>query len=149
LNNANINPAMAEEPFNPNEASEHTAQGEAPGDIQSQIKQAAGDLKNAASAKVDAVRAAATAKAGDLKNVASAKADEFRSAASAKAEEFRSAANAKAEEYRGRAEDAWGEAKMTARSYQEDGEAFVRENPTRALLIGLAAGFALGLIIRK
>jgi ElaB/YqjD/DUF883 family membrane-anchored ribosome-binding protein len=149
MNKRNTIPAMAEDPFNPNEASEHNAQTEAPGDVQSQIKQAAGDLKNAASAKVEAVRAAATAKAGDLKNLASAKADEFRSAASAKAEELRAAASAKAEEFRGRAEDAWGEAKVTARTYQEDGEAFVRENPTRALLIGVAAGFALGLMIRK
>jgi ElaB/YqjD/DUF883 family membrane-anchored ribosome-binding protein len=140
---------MPEEPFNPNEASEHTAQGEIPGDVQSQIKQAAGDLKHAASAKLDSVRAAASARAADLKSAASAKADEFRSAASAKAEEFRAAANAKAEEYRGKAEDAWGDAKITARTYQEDAEAYVRENPTRSLLIGVAAGFALGLMVRK
>jgi ElaB/YqjD/DUF883 family membrane-anchored ribosome-binding protein len=140
---------MPEEPFNPNEASEHTSREETAGDVKSQIKQAAADLKDAASAKVDAVRTAATAKAGDLKNAASAKVDEMRSAASAKADEFRSAANTKAEEFRGRAEDAWGEAKITARSYQEDGEAYVRENPTRALLIGVAAGFMLGLIVRK
>jgi ElaB/YqjD/DUF883 family membrane-anchored ribosome-binding protein len=141
--------SMAEEPFNPNEATEHTADEANGTDLQSQVKQAASDLKNAASAKVDSVRAAATAKAGDLKKAAAAKADDLRSVASAKAEELRSAANAKAEEYRGRAEDAWGEAKVTARSYQEDGEAYVRDNPTRAILIGVAAGFMLGLVIRK
>lgn len=140
---------MPEEPFNPNEASEHTAQSETPSDVQSQIKQAAGDLKNAASAKLDSVKAAASAKTADLKTAASAKADEFRSVASAKAEEFRAAANAKAEEFRGRAEDAWGDAKITARTYQEDAEAYVRENPSRALLIGAAAGFVLGLMVRK
>jgi ElaB/YqjD/DUF883 family membrane-anchored ribosome-binding protein len=144
-----IHTDMAEEPFNPNEATEHTAEEQTGTGFQSQAKQAASDIKNAASAKVDAVRAAASAKAGDFKKAASAKADDLRSAASAKAEEFRSAANAKAEEFRGRAEDAWGEAKVTARSYQEDGEAYVRENPTRAVLIGIAAGFMLGLIVRK
>ncbi len=140
---------MSEEPFNPNEASEHTASEEGAGGIQSQIKQAADDLKSAASAKVDAVRSAASAKAEEFKNVAAAKADEFRSAASAKAEELRAAANAKAEEFRGKAEDAWGDVKVTARTYQEDAEAYVRENPTRAVLIGVAAGFALGLMVRK
>ncbi len=140
---------MPEEPFNPNEASEHTPQEETAGDVKSQIKQAASDFKDAAGARVDAVRTAAAAKAGDLKNAASAKVDELRSAASAKADELRTAANAKAEQFRGQAEDAWGEAKVTARTYQEDGEAYVRENPTRALLIGVAAGFMLGLIIRK
>lgn len=87
--------------------------------------------------------------ADQLKAAASAKADEFRTAASAKADEFRGAANARAEELRDKAEEAWDDAKVRARTIQEDGEAYVRENPTRAIVGAVAAGFLLGLILRK
>ena len=140
---------MADDPFNPNEAAEHTAETENEGGLQAKIQSAVGDLKSAASSKADEFRAMAGAKAEELRGVAAAKADELRSAASAKAEEWRGAANAKAEEFRGRAEDAWGDVKIQARTYQEDGEAYVRENPTRSLLIGVTAGFVLGLILHK
>ncbi len=76
-------------------------------------------------------------------------ADHLKAAASAKAEEFRGAANAKAEEFRGKAEEAWGDAKVRARTLQEDGEAYVRENPTRAIVGAVAAGFFLGMLLRK
>ncbi len=117
--------------------------------IQGKIQQTVGGLKDAAAAKVDDLRAKASATADQLRSTAAAKGDELRSAASAKADEWRGVANAKAEEYRGRAEEAWGDVKVQARSYQEDGEAYVRENPTRALVLGVAAGFVLGLLVRK
>lgn len=112
---------MAEEPFNTTEASEHVDQAA------SGFQQTADDLKSAANAKFN-----------DLK-----------SAATAKGEEIRTAANAKAEELRGKAEEAWGDAKVRARSLQEDGEAYVRENPTRTIVGAVAAGFLLGVILRK
>jgi ElaB/YqjD/DUF883 family membrane-anchored ribosome-binding protein len=76
-------------------------------------------------------------------------AEEFRSAAEAKARDLRSAAENKANELRDRAEHAYGEARERARTFQEDGEDYVRENPTRAVLTAVAAGFVLGLIIRR
>ena len=111
---------MAEEPFNTTEASEHA-------DETSTFQKTADHLEAAASAK----------------------ADDLKAAASAKAEEFRGAANAKAEELRGKAEEAWGDAKVRARTLQEDGEAYVRENPTRAIVGAVAAGFFLGMLLRK
>ena len=87
--------------------------------------------------------------ASDLKSAASSKAEELRNAASAKADEFRNVVGAKAEELRGQAEAAWGDAKVKMRTYQEDGEAYVRENPTRAVIGAVAAGVILGLIFRK
>ena len=122
---------------------------------QEHAQQAAQDFKSAASAKVDELRqtygakvddlkAAATSKANDLRDAASAKVDDLKAAANAKAGEYRDAATAKADELRGQAEAAWGDAKVKARTYQEDGEAYVRENPTRALLIAVGAGFMLG-----
>jgi ElaB/YqjD/DUF883 family membrane-anchored ribosome-binding protein len=117
--------------------------------IPSHIQQVAGDLKAAASAMASEYGAAAAAKAAELRTAAAAKADELRGVAAAKAGEFRSAANATANDLRGKAGDAWGDAKVHARTYQEDGVAYIRENPTRALLIALGAGFVLGLMVRK
>ena len=65
------------------------------------------------------------------------------------AEDFKSAAGAVADEYRGRAEDAWNDARYRARSFQEDSEQYVRENPTKAVFTALGVGFVLGLIFRR
>jgi ElaB/YqjD/DUF883 family membrane-anchored ribosome-binding protein len=76
-------------------------------------------------------------------------AEDLRAAAEAKARDLRSAAEVKATELRGRAEHAYGEARERARTLQEDGEQYVRENPTRAVLTALGAGFLLALILRR
>ena len=65
------------------------------------------------------------------------------------AEDLKAAAGAVAEEYRGKAEDAWNDARYRVRSFQEDTEQYVRENPTKAVFTALAAGFVLGLIFRR
>jgi ElaB/YqjD/DUF883 family membrane-anchored ribosome-binding protein len=125
-------------------------------DSQSHFQQASDDLKTAAGAKLEDFKSRASdlkdvanAKLDDLKGVASAKLEDLKGIASAKADEYYATASAKADELRGQAEAAWGDAKVKARTFQEDGEHYVRENPTRAILIGLGAGFLLGLIVRK
>jgi len=65
------------------------------------------------------------------------------------AEDLRSAATDMAQEYRGKAEQAWGDATSRARTLQEDGEQYVRENPTKAVFTALGIGFLLGMIFRK
>jgi ElaB/YqjD/DUF883 family membrane-anchored ribosome-binding protein len=76
------------------------------------------------------------------------------------AEDLKSAAGAIAGEYRGKAEQAWGEARdkaeqawgdatARARTFQEDAEQYVRENPTKAVFTALGIGFVLGLIFRR
>ena len=65
------------------------------------------------------------------------------------AEDLKSAAGAFAEEYRGKAEQAWGDARDRARTFQEDAEQYVRENPTKAIFTALGIGFVLGLIFRR
>lgn len=65
------------------------------------------------------------------------------------ADDIKSAAGAMAEEYRGKAEQAWGDAKDRARTFQEDSEEYVRENPTKAVFTALGIGFILGLIFRR
>ena len=65
------------------------------------------------------------------------------------AEDLKSAAGSLAEEYRGKAEQAWDDARDRARTFQEDAEQYVRENPTKAIFSALGIGFVLGLIFRR
>src|SRR5438067_9663476 len=65
------------------------------------------------------------------------------------AEDLKSAATAMAEDYRGKATQAWDDAKVRVRTLQEDGEDYIRENPTRAVVTALGIGFVLGLIFRR
>ena len=72
-------------------------------------------------------------------------ADDLRSAA----DDLKSAAGTIAEEYRGKAEQVWGDARERVRTFQEDGEQYVRDNPTKAVFTALGIGFVLGLIFRR
>ncbi|CAN5505474.1 hypothetical protein BH20VER1_BH20VER1_20330 [soil metagenome] len=65
------------------------------------------------------------------------------------AEDLRTAATEMAGQYRGKAEQAWDDATSRARTLQEDGEQYVRENPTKAVFSALGIGFVLGMIFRK
>lgn len=65
------------------------------------------------------------------------------------AEDLRAAATQMAGEYRGRAEQAWEDASVRVRTFQEDGEQYVRDNPTKAVFTALGIGFVLGMIFRK
>ena len=62
----------------------------------------------------------------------------IRHAAGQKAEELRSATQSKAQELKG-----------TAESWQAEGHAYIRENPTKSVLIALGLGVLLGLLFRK
>ena len=64
-------------------------------------------------------------------------------------EDLKSAASAMAGEYRERAEEVWNDARYRVRSFQEDSEQYVRENPTKAVFTALGIGFVLGLIFRR
>ena len=72
-------------------------------------------------------------------------AEDLRSAAG----DLKSAAGAVAGEYRGKAEQAWDDATNRVRTFQEDAEQYVRENPTKAVFTALGIGFILGLIFRR
>lgn len=65
------------------------------------------------------------------------------------ADDLRSAAEAKAREFRGKAEQFRGEAGARVRTFQEDGEEYIRANPTKSVLCALGAGFLLGLMFRE
>jgi ElaB/YqjD/DUF883 family membrane-anchored ribosome-binding protein len=85
----------------------------------------------------------------DFKAAATAKAAEIRRVAEKKAEELRQLAQAKVQEFSGAAESAWTDARSKAKDWHSGSETYVRENPTKAILIALGLGFLLGLMFRK
>lgn len=87
--------------------------------------------------------------AGAIPPQAQAKFESTRTHVRAAADDLRSAATTIAEDYRGRAEEAWMQARDRARTFQEDGEQYIRENPTKAVFTALGVGFILGLIFRR
>ena len=86
---------------------------------------------------------------GAIPAPAAGKLESSRTHARQAAEDLRNAAGAIAEDYRGRAEQVWGDARTRARTFQEDSEQYVRENPTKAVFTALGIGFILGLIFRR
>jgi ElaB/YqjD/DUF883 family membrane-anchored ribosome-binding protein len=64
------------------------------------------------------------------------------------AEVLESATTNMTEDYRDKAEQSWEETKARVRTWQEDGEEYVRENPMKAIFTALGVGFVLGLIVR-
>lgn len=65
------------------------------------------------------------------------------------ADDLKSAATSMAGDYRDKAMEAWDDAKVRARTLQEDGKDYVRENPMRAVATALGVGFVLGLVFRR
>jgi ElaB/YqjD/DUF883 family membrane-anchored ribosome-binding protein len=74
---------------------------------------------------------------------------ELREAAAAKAHDLRETLTERAGEYRERANQVWSDTSVRARTLQEDGEDYIRENPLQAVGFALAAGFVIGLILRR
>ena len=83
------------------------------------------------------------------KTHASEAAQEFKEAAAAKLSDLRDTLNQRAGEYRERANQVWVDTTGRARTLTEDGEDYIRENPLQAIGIALAAGFIIGLILRR
>lgn len=83
------------------------------------------------------------------KSHAAEAASEFRAAAEAKLSDLRETVNQRAGEYRERAGQVWSDTTARARTLSEDGEQFIRDNPLQAVGIALAAGFLLGVILRR
>ncbi len=83
------------------------------------------------------------------KSHATEAANEFKEAAAAKFSDLRDTFNQRTGEYRERANQVWSDTTGRARTLTEDGEDYIRENPLQAVGIALAAGFILGVIMRR
>jgi ElaB/YqjD/DUF883 family membrane-anchored ribosome-binding protein len=101
--------------------------------------------EEAAASGKDHLRAAA----GDIKEAVSAKVEDIRQAAAEKTDELREAAQDKVQELKGAAESVWLNTRSQAKTWQTEGEAYIRDHPTKAVFIALGAGFVLGLLLRK
>ena len=64
------------------------------------------------------------------------------------AEALKSATANVAEDYRDKAQQSWDETKVRVRTWQDEGEEYVRENPMKAVLTALGIGFVLALFVR-
>jgi ElaB/YqjD/DUF883 family membrane-anchored ribosome-binding protein len=64
-------------------------------------------------------------------------------------EDMKSTVAAVAQDYTDKASKALDGAKRRVRTLREDGEHYVRENPTKAVFAALGVGFMLGLIFRR
>jgi ElaB/YqjD/DUF883 family membrane-anchored ribosome-binding protein len=51
--------------------------------------------------------------------------------------------------YRAKTGQVWDDASERTRTFKEDAEQYVRENPTKAVLTALGIGFVLGLIVLR
>ena len=85
---------------------------------------------------------AAKAKVSEVAHDVSAKVSEV-------ASELKSGAAEQAEHLKHKAAEVYGDACQRARTWNDDGEAYVREQPRTAMLTALVAGFLLGLLIRR
>ena len=85
------------------------------------------DAAKTAHGKYEAAKQKVSEIAGDLKNSAAEKAEQFKE----------------------KAGEAYEDARLKARSWNDEGEAYVREQPRTAMLTALVAGVMIGLLIRR
>lgn len=74
---------------------------------------------------------------------------ELRAAAEVKARELAQVAEARLKDWRVVAERALGDSKIQWKEVSEQAMAYARENPGKAVLAGLGAGFVIGLLFRE
>jgi ElaB/YqjD/DUF883 family membrane-anchored ribosome-binding protein len=65
------------------------------------------------------------------------------------ADDLKSAAHIIDTEHRDKAEQTWDDARERARTFHEDANQYVRENPTKTVFTAFGIGFVLGLIFRR
>ncbi len=124
------------------------------------VSQAANDLRAAAGEKAREFVHTAEEKAAVLKDraietaqhfrdSAAERASQFKAAASEKAIAFKSVATDKAHHLKESATEHWQDTRVKAKELHITAEDYIRENPTKCVLSALAAGFLIGLIVRR
>lgn len=150
---------MSENPFS---TPQPAAAGDTPSvsDAAADLRNAAGEFKETAGAQAskikdkavetaNAFKASATEKADHLKSVATEKAQQYKSVATEKAQQYKSVATEKSQQAKETAQKQWDETRVKAKEIHVTAEDYIRQNPTKAVLYALGAGFLIGLISRN
>ena len=101
-------------------------------------EQAANDLRQAAGIKSREIAQSAEERAQLLKDSAAQKAQKLRNFAGEKASQFADVAG-----------EHWEETRVKAREIQSDIEEYVRQHPSKSILVAAGVGFLLGLVVRR
>lgn len=124
------------------------------------VSQAAQDLRAAAGEKAKEFVHTAEVKAASIKDRAIESAQHFREATAERASQFRAQATEKAQAFKSSATERashlkdsaacqWEDSRVKAKEFQGTAEDYIRENPTKSVLTAIAAGFLVGLILRR
>ena len=113
------------------------------------VQQAASDLREAAGEKARTIAQSAEERAQLLKESAAQKAQQFREYAGEKATQVKEVAGEKAQQFKDVAGEQWEETRVKAREVHADFEEYIRQHPTKSVLIAAGVGFLLGLIVRR
>jgi len=124
------------------------------------VSQAANDLRAAAGEKAREFVHTAESKAASLKDravesaqhfrdVTAERASQFKAQATEKAQAFKNVATERASHLKESAACQWQDSRVKAKEFQGTAEDYIRENPTKSVLTAIAAGFLVGLIVRR
>lgn len=109
------------------------------------LENAASDLRSA----VDDFTSSASEKATAVKNRAVETAEALGATATEKVEHYKTLASEKACLAKASAQHCCDEARKKAKELQEITADYIRQNPSKSILVAIGAGFLVGLIIRK
>lgn len=94
------------------------------------------------------LKAAASQKADELKESAKGQAARLRGKAEETAQNFRSTTTDNVDQFRDYADENWSDIKVRIDDCKEEGERYVRQNPTKSVLLAVGIGFIIGRILR-
>lgn len=94
------------------------------------------------------LKAAASQKAEEIKESAKEQAAKLRGKAEETAQDFKETASDTVNQFRDYADENWSDAKVRFDDYKEEGERYVRQNPSKAILMAVGLGFIIGRILR-
>ena len=94
------------------------------------------------------LKAAASQKADELKQSAKDQASKLRAKAEETTQNFKESATDNVNQFRDYADENWSDIKVRLDDYKEEGERYVRQNPTKAILMAVGIGFIIGRIFR-
>jgi ElaB/YqjD/DUF883 family membrane-anchored ribosome-binding protein len=118
-------------------------------DLRAAAGEKAREFVQTAEVKANAFKEKAVESAQHLRESATERANQFKATATEKAQVFKSAATDKAVHLRESANEQWQDTRVKAKELQVTAEDYIRENPTKSVLSALAAGFLIGLIVRR